>query len=42
MSVIRALHTGWVIGGSAGASAQSVLQALCTKDVSESYESLIL
>jgi len=42
MSLIRAFHTGWVIGGFNGASAQNVLQPLCTKDVSESYESLIL
>ena len=36
MSVVRAFHTGWVIGESNGASARSLLQPLCTRDVSES------
>jgi hypothetical protein len=42
MSVIRALQSGWVIGGFNGASARSLLEPLCTKAVSESYESFIL
>jgi hypothetical protein len=39
-SVIRALQSGWVIGGFNGA--RSLLEPLCTKAVSESYESFIL
>jgi hypothetical protein len=42
MSIIRAHHTGWVIGGFNGASARTLLEPFCTKAISESYESLIL
>jgi hypothetical protein len=42
MGVMRALHAGCVIGGFNGASARTLLQPLCTKGVSESYESLTL
>jgi hypothetical protein len=42
MSVMRALHAGCVIGGLNGISARTLLQPLCTKGVSESYESLTL
>jgi hypothetical protein len=41
MSVIRALHTGWVMGGFNGANARTLLRPLNRKDVSASYESLI-
>jgi hypothetical protein len=41
MSVIRALHTGWVIGGFNGANARTLLRPLDRKDVSASYESLL-
>jgi hypothetical protein len=41
MSVIRALHTGSVIGGFNGANARTLLRPLDRKDVSASYESLI-
>jgi hypothetical protein len=42
MNVIRALHTGWLIGGLDDASARTLLEPFCTTDASESYESLIL
>jgi hypothetical protein len=42
MSVMRALHAGCVIGGFNGASARTLLKPLCTKDLSESYESSTL
>jgi hypothetical protein len=42
MSVMRALHAGSVIGGFNGASARTLLQPLCTKDFSESFESSTL
>jgi hypothetical protein len=41
MSVIRALHTGWVIGGFNGANARTLLRPLDRRDVSASYEPLI-
>jgi hypothetical protein len=41
MSVIRALHTGWVIGGFNGPNARTLLRPLDRKDVSASYESLL-
>ena len=42
MSVIPALHTGWVIGGFNGASARTLLEPFGTTDASEGYESFIL
>jgi hypothetical protein len=37
MSVIRVLHTGWVIDGFNGASARTLLEPFWTTDASESY-----
>jgi hypothetical protein len=41
MGVIRALHSGWVIGGFNGANARTLLRPLDRKDLSANHESLI-
>jgi hypothetical protein len=41
-AIIRALHAGWVIGGFAWHKRTDLASAIVTKEVSESYDLLIL